>query len=758
MQKQLVLFVLLLLSIVVNAKIVEIDGIYYNLYPKVQEAEVTKKSSSNYTGHVNIPESITYGGVVFSVKGIEEQAFKNSYITSITIPSCITRIGGSAFQDCKELTSVHISDLKAWCNISLGGSYSNPLYYAKHLYMDDNEIKDLVIPNDVSIIGSFTFSGCSGLTSISISNSVTSIGECAFSKCTGLKSVVIGNCVESIDTQAFMECSGLESITFSNSVKTVSFAAFGSCNNLSAVHIPDIASWCNVNFESETSNPLYFAKHLYMEGVELSDLVIPNGVKTIGSYVFYGYSNLVSVHFPNTLTSIGDHAFSNCNRLSSVTIPNSVTSMEGGVFSYCYELKSVEISNSLSTIASGTFSNCKNLTTIKIPNSITSIEYASFTGCTSLTSIVIPNSVTSIGSYCFNGCCNLKSVTLSNNLNSLGSYVFWQCTSLSSISIPNNLKKIEDKTFFECSSLETVVLGSNVEKLGKESFAKCEKLKDVYCFAKTVPFADYRPLTFNETDIDFAHLHVPSNLIEEYKKTYPWSAFLSIEAWDGEPPIEPEVKKCGKPAVLYTDGEVIFSSETDGVEFESEIEVDDVKTLSTSTINLSMIYNVSVIATKSGYENSDVTSMQFTITGNGNKYMSGDINNDQLVNVADIVAITNIIKEENASAMSPKCDTPTVCYSDGKIEFGCKTEGVEYVSEVKNGDMKKYNVAEITLSLIYEVSVYAQKAGYENSEVVTREIIITGNGKAIVVGDANGDGKVDAADIVTTTNIIMEKK
>ena len=143
----------------------------------------------------------------------------------------------------------------------------------------------------------------------------------------------IGNCVESIDTQAFMECSGLESITFSNSVKTVSFAAFGSCNNLSAVHIPDIASWCNVNFESETSNPLYFAKHLYMEGVELCDLVIPNGVKTIGSYVFYGYSNLVSVHFPNTLTSIGDHAFSNCNRLSSVTIPNSVTSMEGGVFS-----------------------------------------------------------------------------------------------------------------------------------------------------------------------------------------------------------------------------------------------------------------------------------------------------------------------------------------------------------------------------------------------------------------------------------------
>lgn len=210
--------------------------------------------------------------------------------------------------------------------------------------------------------------------------------------------------------------------------------------------------------------------------------------------------------------------------------------------------------------------------------------------------------------------------------------------------------------------------------------------------------------------------------------------------------------------MLYTDGKVIFSSETDGVEFESEIEVDDVKTLSTSTINLSMIYNVSVIATKSGYENSDVTSMQFTITGNGNKYMSGDINNDQLVNVADIVAITNIIKEENASAMSPKCDTPTVCYSDGKIEFGCKTEGVEYVSEVKNGDMKKYNVAEITLSQIYEVSVYAQKAGYENSEVVTREIIITGNGKAIVVGDANGDGKVDAADIVTTTNIIMEKK
>ena len=757
MQKQLLLFVMLLLQIVVYAKTVEIDGIFYNLYPKVQEAEVTKKSSSNYTGHINIPESITYGGVVFSVKGIEEQAFRNSYLTSITIPSCITRIGSYAFQDCKKLTSVHISDLKAWCNITLGNSYSNPLYFAKHLYMDDEEIKDLVIPNGVSKIRSFTFSGCSGLTSISISNGVTSIGECAFSNCTGLKSVVIGNYVESIDTQAFMECSGLESITFSNSVKTVSFAAFGSCNNLSAVHIQDITSWCNINFESQTSNPLYFAKHLYMDGVEISDLVIPNGVKAIGSYVFYGYINLVSVHFPNTLTSIGDHAFSNCNRLSSVTIPNSVTSMEEGVFSYCYELKSVEISNSLSTIASGTFSNCKNLTTINIPNSITSIEYASFTGCTSLTSIFIPNSVTYIGSHCFNGCSNLKSVTLSNNLNSLGSYAFWQCTSLSSISIPNNLKKIEDKTFYECSSLESLVLGSNVEKLGKESFAKCDKLKDVYCSAKTVPFADYRPLTFNETDIDFAHLHVPSNLIEEYKKTYPWSAFLSIEAWDGESPIGLEVKKCGKPAVLFTDGKLFFSSETDGVDFESEIEVEDVKTQFTSTINLHMTYNVSVIATKSGYENSDITTMQFTIAGNGKKYISGDINNDQLVNVADIVAITNIIKEENASAISPKCDTPTVCYSDGEIKFGCKTEGVEYVSEVKNGDMKKYNVAEITLSQIYEVSVYAKKAGYENSEVVTREIIITGNGMAIIVGDLNNDGMVNVADNVKLSDIILNK-
>jgi hypothetical protein len=152
----------------------------------------------------------------------------------------VTSIGSWAFYNCSNLKKVIVSDIAAWCGISFGNDYSNPLYYAHNLYSDENtKITDLIIPNSVTSIGDYAFCDCSGLTSVTIPNSVTSIGDYAFRDCSGLTSVTIPNSVTSIGNWAFFGCSGLTSVTIPNSVTSIGDRAFFGCSGLTSVTIPN---------------------------------------------------------------------------------------------------------------------------------------------------------------------------------------------------------------------------------------------------------------------------------------------------------------------------------------------------------------------------------------------------------------------------------------------------------------------------------------------------------------------------------------
>ncbi|MDY4849627.1 MAG: leucine-rich repeat protein [Paludibacteraceae bacterium] len=273
-----------------------VDGIYYDFDDANLTATVTYRGSScyeyadRYTGDVVIPATVTYGDNTYSVTSIGESAFDDcSGLISITIPNSVTSIGSFAFLDCSGLTSVTIpnsvtsigwrafdgcsgltktnytGDIAGWCGINFGGWGSNPTAYSHHLYINDVEVKDLVIPNSVTSIGDFAFAGCSGLTSIVVEsgnttydsrngcnaiietatntlvvgcqstiipNSVTSIGMYAFEGCSGLTSVTIGNSVTSIGEEAFEGCSGLTSVTIGNSVTSIGEEAFYGCTKL----------------------------------------------------------------------------------------------------------------------------------------------------------------------------------------------------------------------------------------------------------------------------------------------------------------------------------------------------------------------------------------------------------------------------------------------------------------------------------------------------------------------------------------------
>ena len=144
----------------------------------------------------------------------------------MTIGNSVTSIGNKAFSGCTGLTSVNTYDLEAWCKIIFFGFDSNPLKYAHHLYLNDVEVKDLVIPNSVTSIGDKAFYLCTGLTSVTIPNSVTSISKYAFMSCSGLTSVTIPNSVTSIGDKAFYDCSGITSVTIPNSVTSIGSSAF----------------------------------------------------------------------------------------------------------------------------------------------------------------------------------------------------------------------------------------------------------------------------------------------------------------------------------------------------------------------------------------------------------------------------------------------------------------------------------------------------------------------------------------------------
>lgn len=392
----------------------------------------------------------------------------------------------------------------------------------------------------ITSLGNWAFSGCAGLTSLTIPNGVTNIGDFAFCNCSGLASIDIPNSVINVGEGAFTGCTKLSSPVYNahcfaymptsfhghyiipNGIKQIAGAAFKGCTDLSSVTIPntiksiDERAFENTgvynNLANWTKGALYINNCLIaVDDNIVGDYIIYDNTRLIASCAFSFCRTLTSVTIPNSVTSIGTNAF-NCTGITSIMIPKSVTSIGSNVLCSCDNLTSIfvedgnthydsrydcnaiiesstntliagcrstTIPNDVTIIGDYAFYGCEGLTFINIPNNVKHIGNAAFFDCINLSCIVIPNSVTSIGKDAFWNCDKLNSINVPYGVKTIEEYMFWGCSSLTSITIPSSVTHIKMRAFAFCSSLTSLTIPESVISIDQEAFWTCESLTTV---------------------------------------------------------------------------------------------------------------------------------------------------------------------------------------------------------------------------------------------------------------------------------------
>ena len=294
----------------------------------------------------------TYEGL--PVVEIGERAFsEHTPITGITVPKTVEIIREGALSGCYGLRRISVEE-------------GNPNYRVAGNCLIETQSQRLIrgcdgsrIPADGSVrsLGVYAFSGCDGLTSITVPETVTAIGRGAFEGCSALKRIVFPEGVVTLGDGVFSGCVELETVILPKSLRTVGMYAFLGCVGLESLAVAE----GNPNYRSEGNCLIEIAGGVLIRGCANSQIPADGSV-----------------------TVIGEAAFSGCVSLKSIILPDGVTEIRGGAFEGCVALTEVKLNEGLTALGNGAFSGCVGLREMILPSTLKRVGDRAFSRCTGL--------------------------------------------------------------------------------------------------------------------------------------------------------------------------------------------------------------------------------------------------------------------------------------------------------------------------------------------------------------------------------------
>ena len=503
------------------------------------------------------------------IVNIESGAFGNcSSLKSLDIPESVKEMN-YAFTECTSLESIRVKNLSSYLKIYFSDYVANPMYYASYLYVNDEEVVDLVLPDDIETLQPGAFYGCTNLKSIKFSDKLYYIGNNAFENCTSLSSAVFPYTVRQIGESAFKNCRKLETVTIYNSIlysrqsgpgydvfdnytnftTSILSSAFEGCSTLKTVRLGN-----GVNSIGSKA----FGSCINLADVYSYAVAAPyaDGDVFSGSYVDYATLHIIGDKDDfmasetwngfGTITGITDNSTNlKCEydieidgiyyQINSVFTPYGTNVYAMVVNGEKYYSGNIVIPSSIAfedsqyavkVIAPGAFQLSPQLESLTLPETV-SVPSLAF--CRNLKKVVLPEGLTTIGATAFYGCEKLSEITIPSSVTRIGSSAFYDCKNIKQINLIG-ITNIDRGAFIGCDNLETVKIGRNAKTIESYAFGG-DPIKDIYCYGESPATCSYDAETiFSDEVKDNAVLHVPAQSIELYKGTLPWNEFKNVVA------------------------------------------------------------------------------------------------------------------------------------------------------------------------------------------------------------------------------------